>query len=89
MATIETILTALNRAHVRATYGAVADVLGISNPRSVGRELRVRRPAASWIVNKRTKRPTGYTSAQLHPNLFQSPRVIATGRELRELLRPR
>lgn len=83
--TIEEILSVLNRERVRATYGAVADVIGVS-PRSLSRLLGERRPEASWVVAKRTLRPTGYADAQIHPDVAGS-RLISSGDELRLLLK--
>ena len=51
-ATAQAILDALNREKIRATYGAVADVLGIPAG-SVGQILGMRRPEASWVVEGR------------------------------------
>ena len=47
------ILEFLNRHRVRATYGAVADLLGVL-PRGVGAMLGEKRPEASWVVNAQT-----------------------------------
>ncbi len=79
------ILDCLNYAKVRATYGAVGDLLGIP-AQNVGAELGIRRLEACWVVNSKTKRPSGYGAHLYHPELLQS-RVITTGAELRELLR--
>ena len=56
----------LNAEHVRATYGAVAALIGVG-PRSVGTLLGPRRPEMSWIVNQSTGLPTDYNSAEVHP----------------------
>ncbi len=79
--TIETILEYLNAVSVRATYGAVGDVLGV-RPQVVPRLLGAPRPEASWIVNGSTGEPTGYTPDQADPRLAGTP-VIRTGDELR------
>jgi hypothetical protein len=47
---LDEILQFLNHDKVRATYGAVAEVLGVI-PRSMGARLGTRRPEASWIVS--------------------------------------
>ncbi len=78
---IETILEYLNAVPVRATYGAVADVLGV-RPQVVPRLLGTRRPEASWIVNGSTGEPTGYSPEQVDPRLAGTP-VIRSGDELR------
>lgn len=81
---IETILEYLNAVPVRATYGAVADVLGV-RPQVVPRRLGTRRPEASWIVNGSTGEPTGYSPEQVDPRLAGTP-VIRSGDELRRCL---
>lgn len=75
------ILRFLNDARTRATYGAVASVLGVP-PRSIGSLLGVRRPEASWIVNGENGLPTDYEQVDMHPDLFTSPTLIRTGHEL-------
>ena len=82
--TIETILAYLNAVPVRATYGAVGDVLGV-RPQVVPRLLGARRPEASWIVNGSTGEPTGYTPEQVDPRLAGT-HVIRSGDELRRCL---
>ena len=82
--TIETILAYLNAVPVRATYGAVGDVLGV-RPQVVPRLLGTRRPEASWIVNGSTGEPTGYTPEQVDPRLAGT-HVIRSGDELRRCL---
>ena len=82
--TIETILDYLNAVPVRATFGAVGEVLGV-RPQSVSRLLGARRPEASWIVNGSTGEPTGYTPDQVDPRL-PGTHVIRSGDELRSCL---
>ena len=82
---IETILAALNRYRLRATYGAVGKVLGLPAI-SVGARLGTRRPEASWVVAKSTGLPTGYHSHEYNPELFQSDRIIDSAEELQALL---
>lgn len=65
---IEEILAYLNAARIRCTYGSVGEVIG-HEPISLGSPLGERRKEASWVVNARTKKPTGYTCAQKHPQL--------------------
>ena len=81
---IQTILECLNAAGVRATYGAVGEVLGV-RPQVVPRLLGERRPAASWVVNGTTGEPTGYASEEVDPRL-PGTHVIRTGNELRACL---
>ena len=80
------VLEFLSDIEVRCTYGAVAGLLGV-NPRSVGRYLgERRRPEASWIVNKKTSKPTDYSQEQMHPDLCKNPKIICDAQELRENL---
>ena len=81
---IETILGYLNAVPVRATYGAVADVLGV-RPQVVPRLLGPRRPEASWVVNGSTGEPTGYAPDEVDPRLPGTD-VVRTGDELRRCL---
>jgi len=75
------ILSFLNDTRRRATYGAVASVLGVP-PRSMGAMLGARRPEASWVVNADTGLPTDYEQSDWHPDLLASSDVIRTGRQL-------
>ena len=81
---LDEIVDLLDRHGKRATYGAVARLLGHS-PRSLlrGRE-RGRR--FSWIVNRETGLPTGYPEDQLDPRLKESGSVISNDGELRSWL---
>lgn len=81
---LEEIVDLLDRHGRRATYGAVAAVLGHS-PRSLlkGRE-RGRR--FSWIVNRGTGMPTGYPDDQIDPRLKESGPVIESDAQLRAWL---
>lgn len=82
---IETILDCLNETHTRATYSAVAAVIG-GGPRNVSPLLAPRRPRASWVVNARTGMPTGYTAAQMDPELTPQTPLVRTGDDLKVLL---
>ena len=68
----------------RATYSAVAELLGI-NPQAVLHRLGPCRPEASWVVNAESGLPTGYQVRQLDPRLPGS-RIIRTADELRRRL---
>ena len=81
--TIERILDCLNRERIRATYRAVGDVIGIPAI-GVGAALGKRSQRASWVVNARTRKPTGYNDQQKHPDLRRTSRIITTGDELRD-----
>ena len=80
-ATLDDIVRFLNDTKVRATYGAVAGVLGVP-PRSMGALLGVRRADASWIVNADTGLPTDYSETEWHPDLLSSASIIRTANEL-------
>jgi hypothetical protein len=78
---LEEILRFLNHEQVRATYGAVAEALGVV-PRSMSARLAPRRPEASWIVNAFNGLPTDYSEDEWHPTLLSRPDIITTGRAL-------
>ncbi len=82
--TLDQILDCLNREQIRATYGAVGEVIGIPAI-GVGAALGRRTQRASWVVNARTGKPTGYNCQQEHPDLRRKLRIITTGDELRRL----
>lgn len=82
---VNTILAALEAAHQRCTYNALASFLDISLPRLFS-ALGERRPHASWIVNQKTLKPTKYTKAQEHPNLYDNAEVISSVQELATFL---
>jgi hypothetical protein len=81
---MDQILDRLNDAHQRATYGAVAAVVG-SAPRTLmtGRERDLRH---SWVVSRKSGQPTGYEADQVHPDLMRSERVLETREELERWL---
>ncbi len=74
----------LNALKVRATYGAVAELIGV-HPRQIGQMLGDRCSRNSWIVSAQTGMPTGYTDAQIHPDVPGS-HVVRTAGELGRLL---
>ena len=77
---LDQILDALHRARQRATYGAVASVLGAA-PRTLMKS-RDRDQRHSWVVSQKTKVPTGYTADQLHPDLMLNDRVIESREDM-------
>ena len=79
------ILRFLSDAKTRATYGAVADIVG-GIPQSIGGRLGARRVEASWVVNASSGMPTGYRQAQLHPDLISRTEIITSGSELQRRL---
>lgn len=81
-ATLDEVLTFLNDEEIRATYGAVAGVLGVA-PVGIGQLLGTRRPEASWIVGADTSLPAGYEQSEWHPSLLRRAEFIRTAHELR------
>jgi len=77
---LDSILDALARERQRATYSAVAAVVG-SAPRSV-MSGRPRDPHNSWVVSSQTGQPTGYPPDQVAPELMARPEVLRTRDEL-------
>ncbi len=70
MADLEFIAAQLNSRKQRATYGAVAGIVG-----GIAQGLMNGRPKTheySWIVAKSGGRPTGYTNSQIHPDCLKS-----------------
>lgn len=78
---LDEILEFLNHEQVRATYGAVADALGVI-PRSLGARLGARRPAASWVVSTDTGLPTDYSQDEWHPALLRKGDIIKSATAL-------
>ncbi|GJL67308.1 MAG: hypothetical protein NPIRA05_22790 [Nitrospirales bacterium] len=83
---LDEILSTLGVYRIRATYGAVAEVLGCK-PQSVGAALGKRRKEASWIVNAKTGLPTGYATAVMHPQLTTNDHIVCGSIELEYLIR--
>jgi hypothetical protein len=71
---LDSILDQLDQYHQRATYGAVAAIVN-SSPRSL-MTGRGRDPRSSWIVNRGTGEPTGYTLEQTHPSLKEREKIL-------------
>lgn len=78
--TLDQIVDALDSARQRATYGAVASALGKS-PRVLMRG-RTRDQRHSWIVNRTSGKPTGYSDEAMHPDLECNAHIIDTPIEL-------
>ena len=77
---LDDIIAALNQHQQRATYSAVAAVVG-QTPRLLMRG-KPREAANSWIVSKTTGRPTGYADTDVHPQLTANAAVLRTREEL-------
>ena len=79
------ILDCLNSVRIRCTYNALAEYLKVGMT-DVFVMLGQRRPEASWVVNRNSLRPTGYSPNQTHPDLYKNKVVITTGAELERLI---
>jgi len=90
---LDDIVVQLNKRKQRATYGAVAKLVG-GWPRWPMKG-RARCPRYSWVVAKKTGSPTGYAQSQIDPDcrsqiVDQGPRnVIKDGDSLKRWLRAR
>ena len=82
--TLDRILDVLSQYRQRATYGAVADLLG-ANPRNLMADCP-RNRRHSWIVSKATGLPTGYRDTEMDPDLNSRNRILETMGELRAWL---
>jgi hypothetical protein len=84
---LDGILAALNHHQQRATYSAVAALLG-HTPRLL-MHGRPRAAENSWIVSKTTGRPTGYADTDVHPKLTANEAILTTREELTSWLASR
>jgi alkylated DNA nucleotide flippase Atl1 len=75
-----TIVDRLNEYHQRATYGAVASLVG-RTPRNVMQGLK-RGWRYSWIVNQQDGEPSEYNDLQKHPALRERATILSTAEEL-------
>lgn len=82
---IDRITAALARHSQRATYGAVADLVGVI-PQAVMKG-RPKTPQNSWVVSAQTGRPTGYLPGECDRRLEMRASVISTAGALAEWLR--
>jgi alkylated DNA nucleotide flippase Atl1 len=81
---LDDILDLLDQHHQRATYGAVAELVGTGPNIVMGN--RPRDPRHSWVVNRETELPTGYTTAQMHPQLRERDTVFHDANSLQNWL---
>lgn len=82
--TFDSIIDALAARRQRATYTAVAGLVG-----ATARSLMVGRPRDprhSWVVSMGTGQPTGYKAEQIDPELATRPEVLRTTDALRSWL---
>ena len=80
MRTLDPIVQLLNQYHQRATYGAVAGLIG-GAPRAV-MQGRKRNWVNSWVVNQDTGLPTEYPIPMIHPAIEERDETLATPEEL-------
>jgi hypothetical protein len=81
---LEDVVDFLDRRQLRATYGAVAAVVG--RPATFLMSGIPRAPRYSWIVNQKTLLPTGYSDEEKHSALTKKSFVFRDERELRSWL---
>jgi hypothetical protein len=84
MLTLDQILDVLERHRQRATFGAVAGILG-REPISLFNGY-VRSPKTAWIVSKSTGLPTGTKEEDYPSGLLEKKSVIDAPEELRKWL---
>ena len=85
MFSIDAIVDALDQHHHRATYGAVAELLGRPS-RSLMSECPKNR-RCPWVVSQKHGMPSGYSSFQRHPSFMENEDILSTRGELVEWLR--
>ena len=78
--TPKSIVELLDKHHQRATYGAVAGLLGKA-PRSVMQRLP-RDWKHSWVVNQSDGEPSDYAKIKKHPARHERARILSTPEEL-------
>lgn len=81
------IIRFLSEHRIRATYGAVAERLGVL-PISMGARIGPHTLEASWIVSGDTGLPTGYAPDQIHPDVLTSTQLIRSGADLAAAMAP-
>ncbi len=87
MRSLKSILVLLKQHHQRATYGAVAGLVG-RTPRTVLQGCP-RDYLHCWVVNQDTGEPTAYPAGMVHPALKEHEMVLETEEELVEWLEER
>lgn len=78
--TVKSIVALLSKHHQRATYGAVAGVLGKA-PRSVMQGYP-RNWLHSWVVSEEDGRPSGYPEPMIDHHLEERSHILRTPQEL-------
>ena len=85
MFSVEAIAETLEKHRQRATYGAVAGLLGVPT-RSLMSDYS-KNARFSWIVSKESGLPTNYRESQMHPELRAREKILSSEKELAEWLR--
>ena len=80
MRSLKHTLELLHRHHQRATYGALAEVIG-RTPQTVLQGCP-RNWLHSWVVNQQTGEPSGFPSGKIHPALTEHAEILRTGEAL-------
>jgi len=83
--TIDQVIEQLALHRQRATYGAVAGIVG-----GLPISLMSGRPKSqenSWVVSASTGLPTGYAEQEMHPDLKYRSKILSTAEELLAWLR--
>lgn len=83
--TLKDILRYLNDHTVRASYSAVAEILGVT-VWSLVYKLDKCQPEMSWLVSDKNGLPTGYKTTNYHPRLFEKRVVLSSASVLKQNL---
>lgn len=84
---IDQIVALLQKHKQRATYGALAGLVGRLPLAVMQGRAKCRRD--SWIVSASTGLPTDYPASEIDPDLRASARILATSEDLAEWLKHR
>jgi hypothetical protein len=85
--TLDQIVGLLAKNRQRATYGAVAEIVG-GTPRTLMKG-RTRDHQNSWVVAEKDGQPTGYKPDEIDPTLIVRMGILKSGAELEVWLRGR
>ncbi len=84
---LKAILKLLSKYHQRATYGAMADLLGRTARTVVAGSPRDY--LHCWVVNKDTGLPTAYPEGMIHPAIEERAEILGSSDELLQWLEER
>jgi hypothetical protein len=85
--TLDEIVGLLAKNRQRATYGAVAELVG-GTPRTLMKG-RVRDHRNSWVVAEKDGQPTGYKPEEIDPTLIVRMGILKSGADLEAWLQAR